>query len=53
MTTRSGASYKHKEPDMADEAVVVEMIKCLKPSLKTDKNEIRNSRKKGRDEMRS
>ena len=31
MTTRSGASYKQKEPDMADgEAVVAEMAKMLK-----------------------
>ena len=29
MTTRSGASYKQKDPDMA-EAVVTEMAKMLK-----------------------
>jgi hypothetical protein len=31
MTTRSGTSYKEKEPDMADgEAVVAEMAKMLR-----------------------
>ena len=53
MTTRSGVSYKQKEPDMAEgEAVVAEMAKMLK-ALITDKNERRNLRQNERDEMRS
>ena len=43
MTTRSGASYKQKEPDMAEGAVVAEMAKMLK-ALITDRNERRNLR---------